>query len=131
MQNVIVLADLLSLVLFSDGDAVTPEGEVTFLARERVQRNIFLLPNSVFFLFCSRFFSQLTGSAQIYGEGPIHFPHRCTVVGARVETKMPFYVFVKSSKFFQSIHFCHKLTVLTPLFLRKSQDFSIFAKIHV
>jgi hypothetical protein len=41
-QNVIVLRDLLSLVLFSDGDAVTPEGEVTFLARERVQRNIFL-----------------------------------------------------------------------------------------
>ena len=49
MQNVIVLADLLSLVLFSDGDAVTPEGEVTFLARERVQRNIFLLPNSIYF----------------------------------------------------------------------------------
>jgi hypothetical protein len=41
-QNVFVLADLLSLVLFSDGDAVTPEGEVTFLARERVQRNLFL-----------------------------------------------------------------------------------------
>ena len=118
--------------LFSDGDAVTPEGEVTFLARERVQRNIFLLPNSVFFcLLFSLFSSEHTGSAQIYGEGPIHFPHRCTVVGARVETKMPFYVFVKSSKFFQSIHFCHKLTVLTPLFLRKSQDFSIFAKIHV